>query len=215
MFSKVLRDIAKPQWIAIISILKRSTGMSVSELAERLKMSYMGVKQHCDDLVKKEFIDTFRRAKGSGRPEKLYRLTRRLDPLFDENGASIALSLLAAAQRVYGETAAAKLLYAWFQAKTDTYTRKLAGADDLLTKAKMLSKLRSAEGCISSVQQDAETGALSLVEHHQPLRELAAEHDIVPELECELIEKLLACEVSRSVEEISGLVRITYRLTPH
>jgi hypothetical protein len=36
----------------------------------------------------------------------------------------------------------------------------------------------------------------------------------VTELECELIEKLLACEVSRSVEEISGLVRITYRLTP-
>ena len=212
---RILHEMLHTPVMDILHHLKRSQGMTAGELAERMKMSYMGVKQHCDDLVKKGLIDTFRRAKGSGRPEKLYRLTHRLDPLFDESGASLALGLLAAAQRVYGETAAAKLLYAWFQAKTDTYTRKLAGADDLLTKARMLSKLRSAEGCISTVQQDAETGALSLIEHHHPLRELAEEHDIVPELECELIEKLLNCDVSRSVEEISGLVRITYRLNSH
>jgi predicted ArsR family transcriptional regulator len=84
-------------------------------------------------------LDTFRRAKGSGRPEKLYRITRGSIRSLMITVPHIALSLLAAAQRVYGETAAAKLLYTWFQAKTDTYTRKLAGADTLLTKAKMLS----------------------------------------------------------------------------
>ena len=46
------------------------------------------------------------------------------------------------------------------------------------------------------------------------LREIAAEHEIVDELDCELIERLLNCEVSRTVEETSGLVRITFRLTP-
>lgn len=214
MSLQLMREMLHTPVMDIVHHLKRSQGMTAGELAERMKMSYMGVKQHCDDLVKKGLIDTFRRAKGSGRPEKLYRLTHRLDPLFDPGGASLAMSLLAAAQRVYGETAAAKLLFAWFQSKTEAYARKLADAEDLTAKIKLLSKLRSTEGCISTMHQDGETGALSLVEHHQPLRELAAQHDILPELECELIERLLNCEVSRSVEEISGLVRITYHLVP-
>jgi predicted ArsR family transcriptional regulator len=159
-------------------------------------------------------LDTFRRAKGSGRPEKLYRITTRLNPLFTDGGPDLALNLLGAAQSVFGETAAAKLLYTLFQAKSDAWASKLAAHDTLEAKAKALARLRTADGCISAIEQDAQTGALSLVEHHHPLREIASEHEIVDELDCELIERLLNCEVSRTVEETSGLVRITFRLIP-
>ena len=62
---------------------------------------------------------------------------------------------------------------------------------------------------MSAVETDAH-GRLVLVEHHRPLRELAARYAIVDELECELIERLMGCEVRRSVEEVSGLVRVTF-----
>jgi predicted ArsR family transcriptional regulator len=51
-----------------------------------------------------------------------------------------------------------------------------------------------------------------LVEHHRPLRELAVRYAIIDELECEMIERLLGCEVRRSVEEVSGLVRVTFQI---
>lgn len=211
---QLLREMLHTPVLDILHHLKRSNGMTAGELGKAMKMSYMGVKQHCDDLVGKGMLDTFRRAKGSGRPEKLYRITTRLDPLFTDGGPQLALNLLGAAQSVFGETAAAKLLYTLFQAKSDAWASKIAAHETLEAKAKTLARLRTADGCISAVEQDAQTGTLSLVEHHQPLREIASEHEIVDELDCELIERLLNCEVSRTVEETSGLVRITFRLTP-
>ena len=75
MFLKTLRDIARPQVVAIFDAIKRSEGLSVAEIARELKMSYMGIKQHCLDLEKKGYLDTWRRPKEVGRPELAYRLT--------------------------------------------------------------------------------------------------------------------------------------------
>jgi len=45
-------------------------------------MSYMGVKQHCVELEEEGYLDTWRRSKGIGRPEMIYRLTARSHELF-------------------------------------------------------------------------------------------------------------------------------------
>lgn len=214
MLLTLMREMLHTPVLDILHHLKRSNGMTAGELGSAMKMSYMGVKQHCDDLVAKGMLDTFRRARGSGRPEKLYRITQRLDPIFDDGGQSLALNLLAIAKRVYGETAPAKLLYTFFQVKSDDWAAKLAAHDTLEAKAKALARLRSADGCISSVEHHAQTGMLSLVEHHQPLKQIASEHKIVDEFDCGLIERLLGCQVTRTVEETSGSVRITFRLNP-
>jgi predicted ArsR family transcriptional regulator len=58
MFLRIARDIAKPQTFAILDLLKRSTGLPVKELAKAMKMSYMGVKQHCMELEKKPPLST-------------------------------------------------------------------------------------------------------------------------------------------------------------
>ena len=43
----LIKDIARPHVLDIIMLLKRGRGMSVNELSAALRMSYMGVKQHC------------------------------------------------------------------------------------------------------------------------------------------------------------------------
>lgn len=68
----LLREIVHAPVLEIILLLKRSTGMSVNELCREMKMSYMGVKQHCVELEKKRLLDTWRRPKPAGRPEKVY-----------------------------------------------------------------------------------------------------------------------------------------------
>jgi predicted ArsR family transcriptional regulator len=214
MLLPLLHEMLHTPVLDILHHLKRSTGMTVGELGTAMDMSYMGIKQHCDDLVAKGMLDTWRRPKKSGRPEKLYRITHKLDPLFTTDGLALTLDLLATAQRVYGETAAAKLLYAYYQSKTEALAAKLNSKETLLQRAKSLARHRTADGCISILHQDETTGALTLTEHHQPLRELTLQHEIIDELECEMIERLLQCEVRRTITEVSGLVQITFHLLP-
>ena len=207
----LLREMLHSPVLDIVQRLKHSTGMTVTELCTAMKMSYMGVKQHCVELEKAGFLDTWRRPKAAGRPEKLYRLTPKADALFLNCGPSLTLDLLTTAERVYGESAPPKLLFTYFQSKGEAWSAKLAKATTLEERARLLARLRSADGCMSACETDAQ-GNLILVEHHRPLRELAERYDIVDELECELIERLMGCEVRRSVEEVSGLVRVTFHI---
>lgn len=207
----LLREMLHSPALDIIQRLKHSTGLTVTELCTAMKMSYMGVKQHCVELEKAGFLDTWRRPKAAGRPEKLYRLTPKADTFFANGGSALTLDLLTTAERVYGESAPPKLLYSYFLAKTEAWSAKLAKAATMEERARQLARLRSADGCLSSCETDAQ-GGLVLVEYHRPLRELAARYDMVDELECEMIEKLLGCEVRRSVEEVSGLVRVTFQI---
>lgn len=207
----LLRELLHTPVLEIVQRLKGSLGLSVNELSAAMKMSYMGVKQHCVEMEKTGFLDTWRRSKGSGRPEKLYRLTPKADALFACASPALTLDMLATAERVFGESAPPKLLFTYFQAKGEAWQAKMAKATTVDDRAKLLARLRSAEGCLSACEHD-EQGHLTLVEHHRPLREIAARYAIVDELECEMIERLLGCEVRRSVEEVSGLVRVTFRI---
>ena len=47
MNQRLISEIGRTQRLEIINSLKRTRGMSVNELVEKMKMSYMGIKQHC------------------------------------------------------------------------------------------------------------------------------------------------------------------------
>ena len=98
MILSLLRDLLPSPAIEIIRLLKQSSGMTVNELRAPLKMSYMGVKQHCDAMVRKGYLDTWRHPVPHGRPEKIYRLTAKLNPVFESGCSSPILELLAQAE---------------------------------------------------------------------------------------------------------------------
>src|SRR5437868_15483841 len=115
MKSRLLRKIAKSQKYQILSEIKRSQGLSVSELCDRIKLSYMGVKQHCVALEKDGYLDTWRRPKGMGRPEKAYRLTDSAQEFFPTEYTHFTLEILETVAKVYGEAAPEKILYQIYQ----------------------------------------------------------------------------------------------------
>ena len=79
---KRISEVGRSQRMRIIETLKKTQGLSVNELGERLKLSYMGVKQHCDELERHGYVDTWRRPKPVGRPEMVYRLTPKAQVFF-------------------------------------------------------------------------------------------------------------------------------------
>ena len=207
----ILRSVFHSPVVDIIGHLKHSPGMTVRELATAMKMSYMGVKQHCVEMEEKGYLDTFRRPVPHGRPEKLYRLTVKLDPLFPSVTPLMMLEMLAHAERIFGPAAPEKLLHTWFQAKAERWALKLDKETTLENKAIVLARLRSADGHMCMVEAGA-GGALRLVDYHVPLADLMEKYAVIAEIESDVIERLLGHPVERALEEHSGLRQVIFRI---
>ncbi len=208
MNQKLIAQIGKSQRLQIINKLKRTHGLSVGELGVKLDMSYMGVKQHCIDLHKEGYLDTWRRPKPLGRPEMVYRLTKRAHELFPVASNSFTIELLESAKKLYGPSAAEKLLFMVFQKKEARYIERLKG-DTLSQRVKWLARLRDNEGFMSEVESD---GGLRIVEHHSPILDLLQAFPIVTRLEAETIQRVLRAPVRRDETTVSGLYCCTFHI---
>ena len=201
------KDIAPSVAWDIVLRIKRSGGLSVNEICAMLKMSYMGVKQHCDALKKRGYLDTWRRPKPTGRPEKLYRPTSKLDAIFPQWSNEMFTGLLAMTAQIYGETAPERLLHHYFLQKTERLNSKLRG-QSVEARAKELSRMRISEGWLCSVEAD-DAGNWNFIEHHNPMGEIARLYPAVIEMETRMISALLNAEVERVAEPYRVIFKLT------
>jgi predicted ArsR family transcriptional regulator len=166
----------------------------------------MGIKQHCVDLQKDGYLDTWRRPKPVGRPEMVYRLTQRAHELFPTASNPFTVELLEASKKLYGTAAADKLLFLVFQKKAERYAERIKG-DTLPQRAKWLARLRDNEGFMSEFEPD---DGLRIVEHHSPILDLLQSFPIVARLEGEMIQRVLGVPVQREETTVSGLYCCTF-----
>jgi predicted ArsR family transcriptional regulator len=211
MVLSLLKDICRPHVIDIIMLLKRGCGMSVNELSAALRMSYMGIKQHCIFLEKKGYLDTWRRPKpAGGRPEKIYRLTEKMGPLFPKAAGELGLDVLRAAEVIYGPEAGERLLLGFFQQKGERYASELKGRT-LVDRAQNMAKIRMSEGCISFCEYSAMQG-LRLIEYHTPLLNLVGRYPTAMDMEAQMFGRVLQCVVERLDLSFENVTRIEFRL---
>ena len=194
----------------MLNELKRTQGLAVVTIAERVKMSYMGVKDICTDLAKRGLLDTWREPQPKGRPRMLYRLTPRAHELFPTTSNATTIALLEAAQKLFGQSAPEKLLLIVFQRMTGHYAEKMKG-DTPAERARRLTELRDRDGYMSEFQT-AGDGALQIVEHHSPILDLLQAFPIVARLEGEMFQRLLRVPVRREERLASGLYTCTLHL---
>jgi predicted ArsR family transcriptional regulator len=207
--NRLLNEIGRSQRLAVLHELKRcANGLPVKELAGRLGMSYMGVKQHCLDLHRDGYLDTWRNPKPIGRPEMLYRLTRKTHELFPVQSHDMLLDVFSAAKQLYGPTAPAKLLFVHFREKAEVYRAKLRG-ETLEERAKWFARLRDREGCMAELDAGP---PLRIVERHSPIADL---FDAVAEsaaMEREMFERVLDARVRREVKASGGLYECVFEI---
>ena len=209
MNQQLLSEIGRTQRLEIINTLKRTRGLSVNELVARMKMSYMGIKQHCLTLERDGYLDTWRRPQKMGRPEMVYRLTRRSHDLFPCDSNALTLDLMTSAKEIYGANAAEKLLYHVFERKTTALKSKVKGAT-IADRAKWLAKEREKEGFMSQFITDEKEGGPQILECHSPIMNLIDEYPIVGRLEQDLVEAVLGTPVRREETRTSGLYECAF-----
>lgn len=213
MNQRLLAEIGRTQRLEILNSLKRSKGMSVNELVDKMKMSYMGIKQHCLTLERDGYLDTWRRPQKMGRPEMVYRLTRRTHDLFQSDSNKLTLELLSAVKEIYGANAPEKLLYNIFGKKTAALKAKVKG-DTVVERAKWLAKVRDNEGHMAQFLNDPKQGGPQILECHSPIMNLLDEYPIVGRLEQEMFEAVLGTAVRREETRSSGLYECAFYFTP-
>jgi predicted ArsR family transcriptional regulator len=212
MNQRLISEIGRTQRLDIINSLKRTKGMSVNELVEKMGMSYMGIKQHCITLHRDGYLDTWRRPQKMGRPEMVYRLTRRTHDLFHAESHQLTLELLKAAESIYGSNASEKLLYSIFKKKTAALKTKAKG-DNVAERAKWLAHVRDGEGHMAEYLNGEKDGSSQILECHSPILNVLEQYPIVGRFEQDLFEAVLGTRVRREVSRNSGLYECAFHFS--
>jgi predicted ArsR family transcriptional regulator len=208
MNQRLISEIGRTQRLEILNSLKRTRGMSVNELVGKMKMSYMGIKQHCLTLHRDGYLDTWRRPQRMGRPEMVYRLTRRTHDLFQADSNQFTFDLLKSAQEIYGTNAPEKLLYNVFEKKTAALKTKAKG-NTVAERAKWLARFRDGEGYMTQLITGDEGGP-KILECHSPIMNLLERYPIIARLEQDMFEAVLGTPVRREMIRNSGLYECAF-----
>src|SRR5687767_2585187 len=87
---------------AIARLLKTEGAMDSAQLAKRLRLTPMGVRQHLYALQAEKLVVAEERPVPLGRPAKFWRLTRDADRLFPEAYAELSVALISAVGTSFG-----------------------------------------------------------------------------------------------------------------
>ncbi|MBM3857927.1 MAG: hypothetical protein FJ390_08240, partial [Verrucomicrobia bacterium] len=203
MRRSIFQEIGRTQRLSILELLKKSVnGMDVRELADSLKMSYMGVKAHCLDMHRQGYVNTWRQPGNRGRPRMFYQLTMKAYELFSEEKNDLALSLLKGARQLFGPTAPQKLLMLHFRSLTDKYKEVVKGATPE-ERARSFVEVRDREGHLTKMEVGDTTW--ELIESHDPLQSLRAPYPEIDALECQMMSQVVGIPLHRNVHRVAGL----------
>jgi predicted ArsR family transcriptional regulator len=199
----------------LLDLVKRQGPVSADDLAARLGVTAMAVRQHLYGLAEEGLVAHEEESRGVGRPVKLWRATTQADAQFADSHAALAVDLLSQMKKAFGEEGVDKLLKLRTAEQEKAYRAKTDSARSLKAKLDALAKIRSAEGYMAEVRKDDETGAWLFVENHCPICAAARLCQGLCREELALFHRVLGkdVKVQRLSHIIAGAGRCAYRVS--
>ena len=200
---------------AIVKLLKTEGSMDSAQLAERLQLTTMAVRQHLYALQYEGLVTAEERPVPVGRPAKYWQLTRAADRLFPDAYAELSVALIDAVQETFGAEGMNRLLDNRCARQQADYTKRINPTDSLKKKLTELARIRTEEGYMAEVRAES-GGNYLLVENHCPICAAATACQGFCSKELDLFRAVLGSdvEVERVDHIISGSQRCAYRVTP-
>jgi predicted ArsR family transcriptional regulator len=200
---------------AIVKLLKTEGPLGSAQLAERLGLTAMAVRQHLYALQSEGHVEAEERPVPIGRPAKHWRLTREADRLFPEAYAELNVSLIDALRDTFGNEGLERVLVSRCARQRTDYAKRIRPSDSLEKKLKELARVRTEEGYMAEVRPEG-GGSYLLVENHCPICAAANACQGFCSTELDLFRSVLGAGVGvERVEHIvSGDRRCAYRVIP-
>jgi predicted ArsR family transcriptional regulator len=198
---------------AIVKLLKTEGPLDSAQLAERLGLTAMAVRQHLYSLQGEKLVTAEERPVPVGRPAKYWRLTREADRLFPDAYAELNVALIDAMGEAFGAAGVKQVLESRCRRQQSDYRKRIPASASLAEKLQLLARVRSEEGYMAEVKPDAEGGFL-FVENHCPICAAANACKGFCETELELFRSVLGpgVQVERVEHIIAGDRRCAYRV---
>lgn len=200
---------------AIVKLLKTEGPIDSAQLAQRLGLTAMAVRQHLYALQNENLVTAEERPGPVGRPAKYWKLTREADSLFPEAYAELSVSLISALKDTFGAEGLTQVLVSRCARQRVDYGRRIGPADSLPKKLRELARIRTEEGYMAEVKSEG-GGSYLLVERHCPICAAATACQGFCSTELDLFRSVLGAgvEVARVEHIVSGDQRCAYRVTP-
>ena len=200
---------------AVLSLLKREGPVSAETLADRVGVTAMAVRQHLYALQSDGLVEYQEKAKGRGRPVKLWHTTEKANRHFADSHAALTSDLIGQMQKAFGDRGLDKLLKLRTAEQEKLYQAEMGDKRTLRTRVDALARIREREGYMAEVRRDLETGGLLLVENHCPVCAAARVCTGLCREEIALFERVLGkgVHVERITHILAGAGRCTYRIS--
>jgi predicted ArsR family transcriptional regulator len=199
---------------ALVKLLKTDGPLDSAQLASRLRLTPMAVRQHLYALQREKLVTAEERPVPIGRPAKYWKLTRQADTLFPDAYAELNVALIDAVGVAFGPKGMQRLLETREAKQRAEYRKRVDRSAPLKTRLQQLARVRSDEGYMADVKP-AGRGRFLFIENHCPICAAATACQGFCATELDLFRAVLGPGVSveRTEHVVSGDRRCVYTVS--
>jgi predicted ArsR family transcriptional regulator len=153
----------------ILYLLKTKGPQPASNLAQKLRLTAMAVRQHLYRFSEEGLVEFSDERRPVGRPARIWRLTERAASRFPESHAELTLEMISAIRAAFGEEGLDKLLRERTRRQLKDYGARMKEAGpELINRVRALSEIRTRQGYMSECIAQPD-GTILLAENHCPI----------------------------------------------
>ena len=199
----------------VLHVLKTKGPQTSAQIAKRLGVTTMAVRQHLAVLEGEKLADFTDERRKVGRPARLWRLTPKTYDRFPDCHAELAVGMLQAIQRAFGEEGLERLTEERTRQQAEAYQALMPGPNaSLEERVATLARIRREEGYMAELRHNHD-GTIELVQNHCSIAKAAR---LCPKLcggELSLFRTVLGDDVSveRTEHILSGGRCCSYCIT--
>jgi predicted ArsR family transcriptional regulator len=196
--------------------LKIRGPQTAAQIARRLSVTPMAVRQHLYRLKDARLVDFSDERRKVGRPARIWKLTGEAATRFPDSHGDLTVEIIGAVRAAFGEAGMDKLLAERTKRQKDEYRARLKPAGSSIAKrAQLLSEIRREQGYMAECTRMPD-GSMLLVENHCPICAAAATCQGLCREELSLFRAVLGdkARVERTDHILAGARRCAYVITP-
>jgi len=194
----------------IIQMLKAQGALTAKILANELKLTTMGIRQHMLQLEENgDVIFEDKKAK-RGRPTRFWSLTQKSNSHFPDGHEVLTLQLIDSVKQVFGEKGLDQLISQREKETFKIYSQAISKAKGLYEKLVVLAKIRSDEGYMASIEKEGDN--FWLLENHCSICAAASQCLSFCRSELEIFQQLFkeTATITREEHIMKGARRCAY-----
>jgi predicted ArsR family transcriptional regulator len=199
----------------ILLQLKTKGPQTAAQLAKRLGVTAMAVRQHLYGLREGGLVIYEDERRKVGRPARIWRITGKAQARFPDSHAELTVEMLAMIRAIFGERGIDRLMTERSRLQITAYGERLRGVGKSLeARVNALAKIRAEQGYMAEAARQRD-GSYLLLENHCPICAAATACQGLCREELNLFSTVLGEEVSveRTDHILAGARRCAYRIT--